>query len=99
MATDGPHLVPQNTFTTPFEVRVPTASIKRVELQLEGTAWVSIDDLEFEPPPPCSAEREVIDIPNTNPECARDLQECLRIHWPRSLVFSYKIPLRRPSDS
>jgi hypothetical protein len=52
VATDGPHLVPQNTFTTAFQVTVPTASIRRVEFQLEGTAWVSIDDLEFESKPP-----------------------------------------------
>jgi hypothetical protein len=54
VATSGPSLVPQNTFTTAFEVTVPTFSIKRVELQLEGTAFASIDDLEFQgdPPPP-----------------------------------------------
>jgi hypothetical protein len=50
--TDGPRPVPGNTFTTEFEVVVPTASIRRVELQFEGTPYVSIDDLEFEGEPP-----------------------------------------------
>lgn len=47
VATDGPRLVPQNTFTTAFQVTVATASITRVEFQLEDTAFASIDDLEF----------------------------------------------------
>jgi len=54
VATDGPRLVPQDTFTTTFEVKLSTASIRRVEFQLQDTAFESIDDLEFdgEPPPP-----------------------------------------------
>jgi hypothetical protein len=56
VATDGPRSVPQNTFTTIFEVKAVPAKIVRVEFQLEGTAFESIDDLEFEgeqasPPP------------------------------------------------
>jgi hypothetical protein len=55
VATDGPRLVAQDVFTTPFEVIVATASITRVELQLDNSSFVAIDDLEFEgegPPPP-----------------------------------------------
>jgi hypothetical protein len=55
VATDGPRSVPQNTFTTIFEVKAVPARIVRVEFQLEGTAFESIDDLEFEgelPSPP-----------------------------------------------
>jgi hypothetical protein len=54
VATDGPRLVPHDTFTTIFQVTVPTASITRVELQFENSPFESIDDLEFEgqPPPP-----------------------------------------------
>jgi len=82
VATNGPSLVPQNTFTTAFEVTVPTPSIKRVEFQLEGTAYVSIDDLEFEgePPPPPPAQPVVtitqpingisVDIPGDIPKLA-----------------------------
>jgi hypothetical protein len=55
VATDGPRSVPQNTFTTIFEVKAVPAKIVRVEFQLDGTAFESIDDLEFEgeqPSPP-----------------------------------------------
>jgi hypothetical protein len=52
VATDGPRSVPQNTFTTIFEVKAVPASIVRIEFQLEGTAFESIDDLEFEGEPP-----------------------------------------------
>jgi hypothetical protein len=55
VATDGPRSVPQNTFTTIFEVKAVSAKIVRVEFQLDGTAFESIDDLEFEgeqPSPP-----------------------------------------------
>ncbi len=51
VATDGPRLVPQNTFTTVFEVTVATASITRVEFQLENSAFESVDNLEFEGEP------------------------------------------------
>jgi hypothetical protein len=73
VATDGPRLVPQNTFTTAFEVLVQTASIVRVEFQLEGTAFESIDDLEFEgePPPPPPNQPPVVQI--TSPANGADL--------------------------
>ena len=47
-------LVPQNTFTTVFEITVTSPNITRVEFQLENSAFHSIDDLEFDgnPPPP-----------------------------------------------
>ncbi len=64
IATDGPRLVPQNTFTTAFQVTASTASIDRVEFQLEGTSFASIDDLEFEgtPPPPPPTQAPVVQI-------------------------------------
>jgi hypothetical protein len=63
VATDGPRLVPQDTFTTAFEVTVPTPSITRVEFQLENTAFESIDDLEFEgEPPPTPPPQPVVTI-------------------------------------
>jgi hypothetical protein len=64
VATSQTQLVPQNTFTTAFEVTVPTPNIRRVEFQLEGTAWVSIDDLEFEgePPPTPPSSAPVVQI-------------------------------------
>jgi hypothetical protein len=52
VASDGPKLVAQDVFTTPFEVTVATASITRAELQLEGSHSQPIDDLEFEGEPP-----------------------------------------------
>jgi hypothetical protein len=62
--TDGPRVVPQNAFTTAFEVTAATAVIDRVELQLEGTSFVSIDDLEFEgqPPAPTPTQAPVVTI-------------------------------------
>jgi hypothetical protein len=73
VATDGPRLVPQNTFTTAFEVTVTTASIVRIEFQLEGTAFESMDDLEFEgePPPPPPDQPPVVEI--TSPVNGSDL--------------------------
>ena len=63
VATDGPRLVTQNTFTTAFQVTVPTPSITRVEFQLENTAFESIDDLEFEgEPPPTPPPAPVVTI-------------------------------------
>jgi hypothetical protein len=54
VGTGGPRLVPQNTFTTVFEITVASPNIARVEFQLENSAFESIDDLEFDgnPPPP-----------------------------------------------
>jgi hypothetical protein len=51
VAIDGPRPVPQNTFTTKFQVTVTSASITRVEFQLENSAFESIDDLEFDGDP------------------------------------------------
>ena len=67
VTSDGPHLVPQNTFSTAFQVAAPTASIKRVELQLEGTAWVSIDDLEFGVGPPVPTPTAPVPTPTASP--------------------------------
>jgi hypothetical protein len=73
VATDGPRLVSQNTFTTAFEVTASSANIVRVEFQLEGTAFESIDDLEFEgePPPPPPTQPPVVEI--TSPVNGADL--------------------------
>jgi hypothetical protein len=58
------HLVPQNTFTTAFEVTAVTPGITRVELQLEGTSFVSIDDLEFDggAAPPLPTQPPVVQL-------------------------------------
>jgi len=58
------HLVPQNTFTTAFEVTAVTPGIARVELQLEGTSFVSIDDLEFDggAAPPLPTQPPVVQL-------------------------------------
>jgi hypothetical protein len=73
VATDGPRLVPQNTFTTAFEVQTTTATVMHVEFQLEGTAFESIDDLEFEgePPPPPPTQPPTVTI--TQPPDGSDL--------------------------
>jgi hypothetical protein len=62
--TDGPRLVAANVFTTPFEVTTATASIDRVEFQLENSSYASIDDLEFEglPPPPPPTQGPVVQL-------------------------------------
>ena len=63
VATDGPRFVPQDTFTTAFQVTIPTPSITRVEFQLENTAFESIDDLEFEgEPPPTPPPQPIVTI-------------------------------------
>jgi hypothetical protein len=64
VATDGPRLVAQDVFTTMFEVTVATESIRRAELQLEGSAHQAIDDLEFEgkPPVPTPTEPPIVKI-------------------------------------
>jgi hypothetical protein len=80
VASDGPRLVPQNTFTTAFEVTVSTPSIVRVEFQLVNSSFASIDDLEFhgDPAPPLPTDPPVVhliqpvdginvDIPNDIP--------------------------------
>ena len=45
--TDGPRAVSTSGHDTAFEVKTPTAVIRRVELQYASTALESIDDLEF----------------------------------------------------
>jgi hypothetical protein len=64
VASDGPRLVQQNTFTAAFEVATSTPSIVRVEFQLENSAFASIDDLEFQgdPAPPLPTEAPVVQI-------------------------------------
>ena len=64
VGTDGPRQVPQNTFTTAFEVTTTSPSISRVEFQLEGSSFASIDDLEFsgEPPPAAPTEPPVVKL-------------------------------------
>ncbi len=61
VAVDG-HPVPQNTFTTAFQVTA--ANIRRVEFQLEGTSYSSIDDLEFDgdTPPPLPTQAPVVQL-------------------------------------
>jgi hypothetical protein len=60
VAQDGPKLVAENAFTTMFEVTGVTPSITRVELQYENSAYIAIDDLEFEGAPPAQ-------VPTTPP--------------------------------
>ena len=64
IATDGPRQVPQNTFTTAFEVTVASPSISRVEFQLENSSFASIDDLEFsgQPPPAPPTQPPVVQL-------------------------------------
>ncbi len=56
------HPVVPNKFTTAFEVAAP--DIRRVELQLDGTPYVSIDDLEFDgdSPPPLPTTPPVVQL-------------------------------------
>ena len=64
VASDGPRLVQQNTFTTAFEVTAATPSITRVEFQLENSSFASIDDLEFQgdPAAPLPTEAPVVQL-------------------------------------
>ena len=64
VAADGPRMVPQNTFTTSFEVNSPTPNIVRVEFQLENSSFSSIDDLEFQgdPAPPLPTDPPVVQL-------------------------------------
>jgi hypothetical protein len=77
VATDGPRPVPQNTFTTAFEVTVPSASITRVEFQLENSPFESIDDLEFEgePAAPPPTQPPVVQILSPANGTERDLNQ------------------------
>ena len=64
VATDGPRLVPQNTFSTSFQVTTASPTISRVEFQLEGSSFASIDDLEFEgqPTPTAPTQPPVVQL-------------------------------------
>jgi hypothetical protein len=81
VASAGPRLVQQNTFTTSLEATAPDAVITRVELQLEGSSFVSIDDLEFQGSAPATLPTQSpvvtltqpidgvnVDIPNDIPK-------------------------------
>lgn len=73
VATDGPRSITPNEFTTAFEVVAQTASIVRVEFQLEGTAFEAIDDLEFEGEPPAPPPTEPPIVQVTLPANGSDL--------------------------
>jgi hypothetical protein len=57
VATDGPRPVPPASFTTPFQVRLPTTAIRRVEFEVTGFAFESLDDLTFEGEDPSLPDR------------------------------------------
>jgi hypothetical protein len=77
VATDGPKTVPPDSFSTPFEVTTATATIARVELQYENSAFEAIDDLEFEgePPAPVPATPPVVQILSPANGVDRDLNQ------------------------
>jgi len=70
IAQDGPKPVAPRAFTTAFEVRSPTPSIMRIELEIGSADFESIDDLEFEggapAPPPTVAPVVQITSPVNN---------------------------------
>jgi hypothetical protein len=67
VASDGPRLVQQNTFTAAFEVSAATPNIARVEFQLENSSFASIDDLEFQGDPAASLPTEAPVVQLTQP--------------------------------
>ena len=52
LAQDGPRLVAADVFATLFEITLATASITTVEMHIQDSPRVSIDDLEYEGEPP-----------------------------------------------
>lgn len=105
VAEDGPRQVAADVFNTEFQVTVTTATIMRVELQYESTAFEAIDDLEFEgePPPPPVAEPPIVEIvsPADGSELdveTIDIQGIARGEGLLSPV-TLKIEWRRPPES